>query len=1184
MDNEQQTSPAGTGSPTPTPAIKRETTPGLTRLSGRMHINLSVLDRSLMKPSHARLPILKAHNYHIWAQAHKRFLTGRGLWSMVSGETPCPSEVEETEAMNWDLMDGWILALLAGNIEESQQTHVRAMDTSKTMWDKMRRVHGVSGKGRLTPMLQRFFGYVKASDESMDKMASSLAQLSDEIYDLDPTARPSDIHMATVIMNACQGEEFAIIKQLLNETDVLTSDLAIERLRTVEKDSSRKDSSNLASTRGNRTGRPGQRNQSTDKSNIECYGCGKKGHYKYECPDENENEDNNDTSNSKNSRNVSTRPQNQRPKRKDKAALAAEGSDSKEEAPAMERVWMSVHRHQSTEATGWLIDSGATRHMTPQKELFVRMTSYHGVVEFGNHGELPVKGKGDIQVRVGRLTQVMKDVLYVPGISVNLLSIMALDRRGFHVTFGSQSVQIIDKQTNRTVASGRAKNGLYELNDSTSERVFVSQEQEALADNEAPEQRRPPPAGFELMHQRLGHAGTYRLKDLHLHANGVEDFTVPKDFQCDTCDSTKMIQTINREPRTKTTVPGARLHTDFWGPYPTGSIINGCKQFVDLIDEATGRARIRPITSKTEIRSFLIHEVRYLIVEEKRPVVVIRTDNAKEYQSAERELSYMGVSVEFTSTYTAYQNGISERFNRTVVTIARAMLEQSKLPLSFWAEAIVYACHIYNKLPSRGSIKSPEELWTGTKPDLSNERVFGCVCRVLLAKEQRQSKLHAVSYLGIYTGYHSRTQYRVYRPDKNRFDWPTNVKFYEDRIGLELLPQGLLPRFDEIRAEVSTTQPNNIETTSDVIPSDNESMSGDDGDQNEPIQQTDVTTLLHGNEQNVVLGEFVSEGDPSETQLTAAGESPQPGPPEQRDEGNSPPASNTSLSNTETPQETSNENSSTTNTSTISPQPESSTSTPIRRSVEPTAATFRPTRTRKPATRTEFFESFGKGKDKALYAPQDYSDAFIQAPLLQTEPQTYREATTGRYAREWKLAIAKELEALTANHTWELTTLPPGRKAVTCKWVFKIKYTPTGAIDRYKARLVARGFTQVEGIDFDETFAPTLRFESLRLLFALAIHFGLMIHQLDVDNAYLNSDLPEEIYMIIPDGYPTLVKDRDKVLRLLKGLYGLKQSARIWNQRFESTVTKMGFKAISSDKCVFIRTDTKNSLNHRSVC
>lgn len=178
----------------------------------------------------------------------------------------------------------------------------------------------------------------------------------------------------------------------------------------------------------------------------------------------------------------------------------------------------------------------------------------------------------------------------------------------------------------------------------------------------------------------------------------------------------------------------------------------------------------------------------------------------------------MGVAVKFTSTYMAYQNGISERFNRTVVTIARAMIQQCRLPLSFWAEAVLYACHLYNKLPARGSTKSPNKQWSNEKPDLSRERVFGCVCRVLLAKEQRQSKLHPITYMGIYTDYHSLSQYRVYRSDKNCFDWPTNVVFYKDRKRVSILPKDLLPKFDHMRADVMMIEPYIIGTLSDHDP------------------------------------------------------------------------------------------------------------------------------------------------------------------------------------------------------------------------------------------------------------------------------------------------------------------------------------------------------------------------------
>jgi len=147
---------------------------------------------------------------------------------------------------------------------------------------------------------------------------------------------------------------------------------------------------------------------------------------------------------------------------------------------------------------------------------------------------------------------------------------------------------------------------------------------------------------------------------------------------------------------------------------------------------------------------------------------------------------------------------------------------------------------------------------------------------------------------------------------------------------------------------------------------------------------------------------------------------------------------------------------------------------------------------------------------------------------------------------------------------------PKGVNIVSCKWVFKIKYLPDGRIDRYKARLVARGFSQQHGVDYDETFAPVVRMETLRVLLAIAAAEDLEIHQMDVITAYLAGDLEEEIYMAPPPGIPGT---EGMVCRLLKGLYGLKQSARVWNRRFTGELKRMGMRATTADSSVWVSKD-----------
>ena len=132
---------------------------------------------------------------------------------------------------------------------------------------------------------------------------------------------------------------------------------------------------------------------------------------------------------------------------------------------------------------------------------------------------------------------------------------------------------------------------------------------------------------------------------------------------------------------------------------------------------------------------------------------------------------------------------------------------------------------------------------------------------------------------------------------------------------------------------------------------------------------------------------------------------------------------------------------------------------------------------------------------------------------------------------------------MSQNKTWVLVDLPPGTKPIGCKWVFKRKYFPDGSIDKYKARLVAKGFTQKENVDYFDTFSPVARIASIRILIALTSVYKLFIHQMDVETAFLNGDLEEEIYMVQPDGC-VIPGQENKVCKLVKSLYGLKTSTQ----------------------------------------
>jgi hypothetical protein len=193
----------------------------------------------------------------------------------------------------------------------------------------------------------------------------------------------------------------------------------------------------------------------------------------------------------------------------------------------------------------------------------------------------------------------------------------------------------------------------------------------------------------------------------------------------------------------------------------------------------------------------------------------------------------------------------------------------------------------------------------------------------------------------------------------------------------------------------------------------------------------------------------------------------------------------------------------------------------------------------------------------------------VNIVITATEPTTLEEALASADSTLWRQAMDEEITALAANNTWTLKVPPPGTIPIPVKWVFKIKIDSNGNIERYKARLVVKGFHQREGIDYDEVFAPVSRHATLRALLATAAASNLEIHQLDIKTAFLNGTLDETVYTAQPPGYE---QDPDQACHLHKSLYGLKQAPRAWHHTLKTQLGIMGFMESTADPALFTKT------------
>jgi hypothetical protein len=479
--------------------------------------------------------------------------------------------------------------------------------------------------------------------------------------------------------------------------------------------------------------------------------------------------------------------------------------------------------------------------------------------------------------------------------------------------------------------------------------------------------------------------------------------------------------------------------------------------------------------------------------------------------------------------YTPEQNGRVERLNRDIMEKARAMMFQCGAPTKLWAEAVSTANRVRNLIPHLNLAKTPFELFTKRKPDISRLRVFGCTAHVHVPKEKRK-KLDERSETGMFVGY-SRTSkaWRIAFQNGSHLDIQErdSVIFDETALGPLSMCRPLPPRPVEDEIEIDLDSMGEKNAPAQVAPAGAAPQPQAQAEDAVPNYDFDAANLpplpeLDDEELALLVDEYMPQGE------GAGGEEA-----EQTDEEE---ISSDSGPMQLEPGDGAQEQVQEQQAAQIAPaQPQVQ---DVRRS----------TRNRGPPERLG--EMYYHGK----------------MARLTDDPTSLEEVKKRPDWPSWKAAMDVELKALQELGTFTPTTLPPGRKAIPCKWVFKVKRDAKGDLIKYRARLVAKGFRQIAGKDFDEVFAPVSKHATFRVLLSIVASNDLELHHIDIKTAFMNGDIQEEIYMEPPPGWG----NGSAVWRLHKGVNGLKQAARAWNEKLTATLKQLRFHPSKSDASLFI--------------
>ncbi|CAI7856241.1 unnamed protein product [Closterium sp. NIES-53] len=844
----------------------------------------------------------------------------------------------------------------------------------------------------------------------------------------------------------------------------------------------------------------------------------------------------------------------------------------------------------------WVIDSGATYSMTPRADLLTELEPSpvkHVTSALGQRAEVKGMGKTMFKGADGKMLG-LKNVLWVPNLAANLISVRRLQKAGMDTSskraktytarLGERILWDIHKDRDvynemwqipvvpmpkerqvaasistkgEAVGSGDGANGRAKEIESKkcnlggTSNLGEHEESGAAAKEQHKGEENPKEYGENMwgtiasaafsnptsatgncdwltLHRRMGHVALPILQQLVKNemVSGIRVKGEPDEvLGCPTCMQAKFTRYPFSSSEATAKAPLDEVVMDVVGPLKLGAA--GAEYFLTIVDVYTRMTWVYVLSKKRDVAETVKTDWLPMVERQQdRLVKAIRTDRGGEFLSKEFSLwlKKNGIRHSLTMPYSPAMNGIAERENRTITETARGLLIEAGLPDYFWPDAVRSACVAKNRaLTHVGADKwVPYVEWIGRKPKVDMLRVFGCMCMALVPKHLRHNKLGAKAIWAVHLGMAQNSKgWLLWDPFTKKFLVNRDCRFMENLMYKDWKAENEVKigmRFGDVKSSGLEHVELPLELSSGST-------------------TTRQFSLVNG-------GEEAKNAEEEEEEVQQVSE-----------RAPTLPSRTTSAPRIR-----------------VTPQQRQGLHVPAaeeegrgkRRIQAPNRLTY--DARGKPAKSALAGAALIVGDDEE----SDYDEcafAFFSPVEMPGEPATLKEALESCDAEEWKKAMESELKSIEENSTWELVELPKGRKAITSKWLFKIKSDADGNIERYKSRLVAKGYQQKEKVDYKELFSPVVKPTTLRTLLAGAAIKGWVVKQMDVTTAFLNGVLEEEIFMAQPEGFDD---GSGRVLRLKKALYGLKQAPRQWYLKLRRVLEEIGFTPTTADHSLFM--------------